>query len=44
MSTFRTMQYGKHPLRYIGAQIWNQLDDCIKQPINQKVFIWRINK
>ena len=34
MPIFRTIQYGKHSLRYEGAQIWNQLDDDIKRAIN----------
>jgi len=34
MPKFRTIQYGKHSLRYEGAQIWNQLDDDIKRAIN----------
>ena len=38
MPKFRTIQYGKHSLRYEGAQMWNQLDDDIKRAINLNVF------
>ena len=44
MPKFRTIQYGKHCLRYEGAQMWNQLDDDIKRAINLKVFRRRITK
>ena len=44
MPKFRTIQYGKHSLRYEWAQMWNQLDDDIKRAINLKVFRRRIKK
>jgi len=44
MPKFRTMQYGKHCLRYEGAQMWNREDDNIKQAINLKVFRRHIKK
>jgi len=44
MPKFRTIQYSNHSLRYEGAQMWNQLDDDIKQAINLKVFRKRIKK
>ena len=31
MPTFRTVQYGEHPLGYVRAQLWNRLDDDIKE-------------
>jgi len=44
MPKFRTIQLGKHSLRYEGAQMWNQLDDDIKRAINLKVFRRRMKK
>ena len=44
MPKFRTIQYGKHSLRYEGAQMWNQLDDDIKRAINLKAFRRRIKE
>jgi len=44
MPKFRIMQYGKHSLRYEGAQMLNQLDDDIKRAINLNAFRRLIKK
>jgi len=44
MPKFRTIKYGKHSLRYEGAQTWNQLDSDIKRDINLKLLRRHIMK
>ena len=38
ISTFNTINYGKHTLRYQGLRIWSKLDNKLKGSLNNESF------